>query len=306
MIALSPPVLPSRLRRPPWWLVAMVAVLLALPSWYLIGALVRHSVDDDLAFEPGRVEPGQSRALALAEALIHREVDVHKWVANDPFFQPSFILDNMPNFQMGVLGAVARVTEAIADRDPELARAAGLLKYPGWIWKLDPRASWAPTASAEKQYRNAGRAFARINQRMAAGETVLPRDAATLAAVLGALSADLATTVAEIEAHAIDDEASAFDGQADDVFYAAKGRAYGYALLLRELGWDFSGLISRRDLSVRWRRMLDAVAAVARLDPLLVMNGAPDGLLPNHLAAQGFEIDRARRLLDEVAAEVGE
>jgi len=59
-----------------------------------------HEVDDDLAYMPDiAAAPGGSRAVAMAAGLITREVDRHGWTANDPFFMPSALLDNMPNFQ---------------------------------------------------------------------------------------------------------------------------------------------------------------------------------------------------------------
>ena len=49
--------------------------------------------------------------------------------------------------------------------------------------------------------------------------------------------------------------------------------------------------------------MLDSLRQAAVLDPLVVMNGDPDGsLLPNHLAVQGFYLLRARTQLREIGS----
>ena len=59
---------------------------------------------------------GQSKAVALAAALIQREVEETSWPANDPFFMPGYALDNMPNFQHGIQQALARFAIEMADQ----------------------------------------------------------------------------------------------------------------------------------------------------------------------------------------------
>jgi len=54
------------------------------------------------------VAQGASRAVVATAALIQLdEVDGH-WAANDPFFLPGAVLDNMPHFQQGMIAALAR------------------------------------------------------------------------------------------------------------------------------------------------------------------------------------------------------
>ncbi|MBX9634002.1 MAG: DUF2333 family protein, partial [Magnetospirillum sp.] len=268
-----------------------------------------HVIDVDSDFGPGTVVPGQSRAVAMAARLVFREVDQHRWTANDPIFQPSGWLDNMPNFQQGIVAASARFARAMADvsdhgqgPDLELERAAGLLRYPGTVWKFDPSTSWAPTASSEKQYRNAARNLVEYNNRLAAGEPGVERRADTLAVLVAALGKDLASASAVIDHHLAENHSALFDRTADDVFYMTKGKVYAYALILREIGWDYAQVLTDRDQGAAWRQMVESLRAAAALDPLVVLNGAPDGaLLPSHLTAQGFYLLRARAQLTDIA-----
>ena len=49
--------------------------------------------------------------------------------------------------------------------------------------------------------------------------------------------------------------------------------------------------------------MLDSLRQAAVLNPLVVVNGAPDGLyFPSHLAVQGFYLLRARTQLREIGS----
>ena len=90
-------------------LLAVVAVIVVL--YYPVGMMLAHQVNDDLAFEsPEAFRPaGASRAVAMAVALIGREVAETTWVANKPFIFPSSVLDNMPNFQTGMIYALSRL-----------------------------------------------------------------------------------------------------------------------------------------------------------------------------------------------------
>lgn len=293
--------------RPSWWWLPPLAGL-ALIGTVLVGMATSHVIDDRFEISPGNVLPSQSRAVAIASQLIFREIDQNSWSANDPFFQPGWWLDNMPNFQQGIVAACARFANAMATASddgqgpsPSLERAAGLLKYPGTVWKFDPSTSWSPTASSEKQYRNAARNLAEYNQELAGGTDRFNRDAATLHALIAALGADLAAISAEIDQHLAEDRSALFDGTADDVFFLTKGKVYAYGLILREIGWDHAQLLADRELGAAWRQMTESLRVAATLQPLMVLNGAPDGtFLPSHLTAQGFYLLRARAQLTEI------
>lgn len=294
--------------RPAWWWLAPLAVA-AVAGYVVVGMALAHVIDDDVEFGPGTVDSSQSRAVAIAARLVFREVDQHKWTANDPFYLPSWWLDNMPAFQQGIVAAIARFTAALAqvsDRGqgpaPELERAAGLLKYPGTVWKFDPSTSWAPTASSEKMYRNAARNLVEFNRALAAGEPGFDRHAAALVTVVAVIGRDLGAISGDIDSHLAESHSALFDTRADDVFYATKGKVYAYGLLLREIGGDYAQVLTDRELAVLWRQMVDALRAAAALEPAIVLNGAPDGtLVPSHLTAQGFYLLRARAILSEIA-----
>ena len=56
-----------------------------------------------------------------------------------------------------------------------------------------------------------------------------------------------------------------------------------------------------RDLGPAWARMLESFRASVELEPWVIVNNTPDGqFLPNHLAAQGFYLLRARTQLREI------
>ena len=151
---------PRRRRFRPMRLI-LGALAVALILYYPVGMIWISKIDDNPSFDPGPVEDGASYAVATAAALIDREVDQNGWPANDPFFYPGFALDNMPNYQTGIIQALGRFAVYMTDQigrtrgssqaDPDLDKAAGLLKYSPTVWIFDPSTSWAPTASSESQ-----------------------------------------------------------------------------------------------------------------------------------------------------------
>ena len=302
--------LPSRgLARISGYFLIVLVVLVLL--YYGVGAVIMHSIDDDPNFQAINEPEGGSHAVAVTAALIDREVDTHFWTANDPFFYPSALLDNTPNYQQGIIYALSRFTIEMADQigrtrgssevDADLDKAAGLLKYPGNVWIFDLSTSFLPTPASETQYRAASRALKAYNERLAAGQSIFERRSDNLIATLDRIASDLGSASATLDQHLAKPRPLLIDTKVDDIFYGVKGRLYGYAILLRELGRDFDGVIKDRQLRPAWDQMMQSLTQAAILDPVVVMNGAPDGAyFPSHLAVQGFYLLRARTQLREI------
>jgi hypothetical protein len=289
-----------------------LAIAVLLVVYYLGGMLWLHEIDDDPEFALESSAPeGGSQSVAAAADLIDREINTHRWTANDPFFMPASLLDNMPNFQMGIMQALSRFAVELADQvartrgssqiDRDLDTASGLLKYPGTVWIFDFRTSFAPTASSESQYRRAMAALRDYNRRLAEGQALFDTRADNLQATLERMAADIGSSSAALDQQLGDASLLWPDFAADDVFYATKGRLYAYYLLLRALEVDFANVIAERGLQGLWGQMLASFRAASQLQPWVIVNGAPDSqLAPSHLAAQGFFLLRGRTQLREI------
>ena len=291
------------------WLLAGLIVFLAL--WYPVGMAVYTRIGDDTRFEPPPTayDAGGSKAVATAAALVEREID--RWAPNKPFWHPASALDNMPNYQLGLMYAVSRFAIEMGDQlgrtrgssaiDADLDRAAGLLKYDGRIWYWGS-GGLLPVAPAERQYRSAAEALRRYNERLANGEATYDRRADNLIAFLERVGADLGASSAALDKRALESNAGWFDLIADDLLFNVKGRLYAYHLLLRDIGADFDRAIAEKHASKVWQQMLASMRQGAELHPLVVSNGYEDGLfMPSHLTALGFYLLRARTQLKEVA-----
>ena len=283
-------------------------VLLLL--YYPAGMLMIHTVNDDPDFGAQNPTRG-SNAVAVSIALIEREVEQNGWVSNDPFFKPGYFLDNMSNFQTGIISAIARFSYELVDQlgrtrgsssvDPDLQEVSGLLQYAGDIWWWNPSTSLMPVSTSEQQYIKAMNQLIVYNERLARGNAVFEKRADNLLATLDRISLDLGTSSASIDVYIQDGFGCMLDFGADDLFFNVKGQAYAYRLILQGLRKDFETVIDSRDIASIWDEMEASFNSIIAMDPLVVSNCEVDGLLfQNHLAAQGFYLLRARTQLKEI------
>jgi hypothetical protein len=290
----------------------VIFIFVALAVYYPAGMMLAHQINDNPDFSPAATDApaGGSAAVAMTAALLKREVDDAGWVANNPFFYPSWALDNMPNFQQGLRAAIFRFAIELTDQigrtrgssqaDEDLETAAGEFKFPGDIWVWDPETSWLPQATSEARYRRGIEHLERYNARLAAGDAVFDTRADNLLNTLDRFAADLGSASAEIDQH-VKDHTGFIDLDADDLFYNVKGRLYGYFMILSQLEHDFANVIAERQLEAVWANMLASLRTAATVDPWVVVNGAPDSqILPSHLVAQGFYLLRGRTQLREI------
>ena len=288
-------------------------VLVALVLWFPIGALIVENIDADPQFAPRNVAPGESRAVAAAADLITREVDEKTWAPMMPVFMPAGILDNMPNFQRGIIAAVGRFSTELMDQvgrvrgtsqvDRDLEQARGYLNEQPNIWLWQPSVSLMPSATSAQKYRAGRDRLIAYNRRVGTGQAAFERRADNLQALIDRIAFDEGSDSAVIDQHIIASAGDLFDRRADDIFYFNKGRLYANFILLRELGVDFENVIRERNLTTNWNGMVETFRLASALQPWIVWNGYPDGLfIPNHLAAQGFYLLRARIQLREISA----
>ncbi len=280
--------------------------------YYPIGAIISHQINDDPGFASPTIPAEASQTVAMASALLDREVNGTSWPANSPWFFPGSILDNMPNFQSGEIQALQRVVTELRDQigrsrgtssaDRALQDAASYLNNQPDIWYIDLSRSWAPMKPSESYYTDAMNALNDFNGRLIRGDAVFERRADNLLSTLERINQDLGAASDDIDKE-IDLQSGAwFDLNADDVFYRNKGELYAYALLLRALGQDFKQVLSEKGALNIWQRMVGSMMEGAELHPWFVINGQTASLAqPNHLAEQGFYLLRARAQLDEVS-----
>jgi len=288
----------SRLRallaRIPRGTAAMVSALIAaaILLYYGLGGWLASRTDTDPALRP-RAEllpPGGSVALAMAGALMERELD-RGWTPNDSILSRTAFLENMPAYQAALRETVAGFVAADTVAG-EPGPAAELLAVPSDRWWL--QAGWPPVSGgAEASYRDAVARLAEQNAELKAGTLTLDRSPAHVAALLGALGAGI-DAAAGVTDRAVRGRPLEGDPGADVQFFANRGRAYATAMLLRGMRDDHAALIRAAQLGAPWNAAIEALDEAAGLDPWQV--GSDD------LTRQGYDLLVARGLIRDMAA----
>ncbi len=295
----------------------VLLVVLGVVAYILIGMAVVYKIDDDPAWRPIEQVRGGSAAVDMAAGLIRREVQINGWTPNDPPFYPGWYLDNMPNFQAGILYAVQRFTDQLRQyvgrnrrssaEDADLAQAYGKLSIDPRRWVYDITQSWIPTVPAEEEFMQARDLLITYNQRVASGEAFFEPRADNLIDTLGQLRNDLGSAAAQIEnfnageAVPFGQDRDARPARDFEIYYRNKGRLYGYFMLFEALETDFAQVLADRGAQSVWDDMMDNLRIAALLQPFMTLSGDLDGhFWPNHLATQGFYILRARVQVAEV------
>lgn len=293
------------------WRKVAVALPLLFVTYILIGMVWVNRIDDRLNTQVSQPD-GRSATVATIIDLVTREAESNNWTPNDPFFLPGWWLDNTPNFQKGIMGAVSRFSFELRDQlgrrrgsssiDTNLEKAASNLSIEPERWVMDFSASWLPTRPSDQYYREAIGQLKAYNREVATGSAVFDVRSDNLLATLDRIALDLGASSAALDRF-IGEEAGGFlpDRGADDLFYQVKGQVYAYTAILIAIREDFADVIENREIAALYSELLKSMTAAASLDPLVVSNGAVDGVLANHLSMQGFYLLRARTQLKEVS-----
>jgi len=247
------------------------------------------NVDDNLSYQSHFDTQGGSEAVDMMSSLIHREVNENGWVANNPFFMPrSYItLDNMPNYQKGMMTAIALVSlemrdhiarqRGTSDMDEDLKEAASAIQFDGEMWRFGTESNRGLTSPVESHYRHAMRAMQSYNERLGRGDATLRTANDNLKNLLDRVANDLGAMSEGLNGQVQND--AWFDWGVDDTFYANKGKLYAYYMVLRELGKDFDQTLQDSNARVLYDHMLESLRQAAEMEPVVVLNGKP-GRLP--------------------------
>ncbi|GAB5388336.1 MAG: hypothetical protein Alpg2KO_13040 [Alphaproteobacteria bacterium] len=186
--------------------------ILLVPLYYVVGMMVMNRIDDSLEFLPTRTD-GRSLAVQTTIDLLERETQTEAWTPNDPWIIPSALLDNTPNYQLGILYAIRRFTLELTDSigrgrgtseaDADLETAQGALRVDPELWIYKPRQGeissfLLPQRPAESYYQEAIEALRSYNARAKAGTANFETRADALIATVDRIAKDLGSTSAKL------------------------------------------------------------------------------------------------------------
>lgn len=288
---------------------AAVVVLLVL-SYYPLGGYLSENIDKTTDYNLVRESEQQSLTVETMAFLINREVNENLWTANLPMFFPSYFLDNMPNYQKGIVSSVAVVASVIARQTQcaddvkekvAIKEAAKLLRYPADIWLFAPDNKLKIAPSSATQYRKARKMLKDYNRLLPESECLWNRDDIDLKGLVAVVKKDLSRTAEQLENQVSEHSSDFNDTKADDLFYFCQGKMYAYMLLLKSAGMDFKQVLVDSHQYENWTRVISTLENGVAVSPVVVRNAElDDAFASNHLIALGYYMMRAVNLLGEI------
>lgn len=294
-----------------WWHVLLAGIILFICLYYPLGGWITHNIDRNTNYEINTTNTKQSAGVEMAAFIINREVNDKLWTANVPFFFPSYFLDNMPNFQLGMINATSNIVTSLSKRidapiidqghTSALKEAAQLLQYDGKIWMFSPNNRFSPVPSANTQYRKARKNLIAFNQTLNEDKIIFYRRSDDLAYLLKRVNFSLKKSIENIDNQIREENTSWFDFKADDIFYYNQGKAYAFYLMLKALGHDYKDILVEKNVYVLWTKSLKAMEDAAKIDSFYIRNAELNSLTaPNHLLYLAYYMEKAQSLNKDI------
>lgn len=243
------------------------------------------------------------------------------FIENDQM-PPGILMDNMPNWEFGVLTQVRDMSLAMRDdlsrsqsqsaEDPDLVTAQIRFNTDSEKWLIPP---------AETQYRQGVEAVDRYIARLNKGEAQFYARAdnlrfylAKVERRLGSMSQLLSASVGQTrintdlagDSGATESSTDAPDQRyvktdyfkIDNVFYEVRGQAWALLQFLRAVEVDFEGVLRQKNAQVSLRQIIRELEATQDtvLSPV-ILNGSGLGVVTNHSLVMASYISRANAAL---------
>jgi hypothetical protein len=261
----------------------------------------------------------RSAIVDVVAGLVDMEVNQNSWISSTPLYKAGFFgidwdntpfLDNKASFQRGVNQSVRRTTIELVDSLARVRGTSGInnnlqearqdMQYDegSWYISFTPFGFRTPTPSV---YNQAIIQLKEFNVELTECKSIFDGRSDNLLEFIDRISNDLGNTSNILKERSENYNAGWFDTRADDRFWFAYGQLYGYYGILSAARPDFATTIQEKNLGAVWQTMLSRFRAALNIQPLIISNGAEDGMImPAHLATQGFYLLNARTSLVEI------
>lgn len=294
------------------WQKILLLAIVGIFAYYPVSVFFSEEIDRSETVKFDNLVEEQSQGVEVMCFLLNREINEHLWVPNLPYFFPASCLDNMPNFQMGILQALAVVAEVLPQQVSFLEggdyveNVAKLLDYPADVWILANDENFKIAPSSTRKYRKALKLLRRLNEDLGSGKAVLDRDITSVALIVEAVDRVLKKSLKKIDDEVREGENDWFDTKVDDVFYFSVGQVYACALMLEKFGKDYKKVLADNDIYQEWTTLIRILQKAASISPKIVVNGElDDALKANHPVYMGYYIAKARNILGEISDKIG-
>ena len=285
------------------WKAAIFSLFCFLFFYYFLGSQIAENIDVQTQYLLPKQQSAKMETANAMNFLLKREVDDKMWTPNLPPLFPAYVLDNMPNFQIGIVDAVQDINDILrrmeginAEQYDDLQKAGQLLNYAPNIWLLSKKDTFNIAPSSNTQYRKAAKYLRKFNERadFSPHANHLPR-------FMEQISRKLTKLVFKSEEHQQEHGGDIIDFRVDNIFYHNCGYAFALSQICKAMGADYKEEILRHNVYTEWTYLLSSLQKAAEFQPVVVRSGKPKDLLtPNHLTEQNFYLMRALVAVEKI------
>jgi hypothetical protein len=257
-----------------------------------------------------------STLIALGNSLLDKPGG---YLSND-VMPPSIWMDNVPNFEFGVLVQIRDYARALRNdisrsqsqslEDPDLAIAEPQFNFNSESWMFPPTENeYRKAITALESYRTRLSNVEQDNAQFYARADNLAAWLAIVEKRLGSLSQRLSASVGQVRINtdlAGDSAANQSTPapaelttqtpwtQIDDVFYETRGSAWALIHLLKAVEYDFSDILVKKNALISLRQIIrELEASQEAIWSPVILNGSGFGFMANHSLVMASYISRA-------------
>lgn len=285
------------------WKLIFYIISIFLCCYYGFGALISSRFNNKIETPfKENLHPGQYTVSALSH-VIKTQVDGAAWTPALPIIFPAAVLDNLPNFQIGVKDSARFFIKRLAKRtaNKNLKQAAELLSYPADIWLFSQNKEDKLSPGSAKQYR---KALAKMKNFISSAPA--PDDTyKDLLAIIKDIDTILSKKISLIDKHIQEHNSETMDLRADDIFYQTQGTAYTLHYLLSALVKDYKEQILQANQYENLTTALKFLAEAVKMQPVIVKNASfTDSYSANHLAYLAYYLTQAKNNIQEINQQI--
>ena len=282
------------------WKIISAVLIILLGIYYGIGGAISSRFNNKLDVPPKTNLTIGQHTLAALTYVLKAQVNDTAWTPALPIIFPASVLDNLPNFQLGVKDSANYFIKHIArnGQNEKLKEAANLLDYPANIWLFSKDQKDKISPGSAKQYR---KAWANLKTILTKNENYLPLTDENFLSLLNDSILLINKKIAVLNKHILEHSSELSDFKADDFFYQTQGCLYTLHYLLSAVTKDFRQQILDNDQYENMTTVLHLLTEAMEIKPISVKNASLNNIYnANHLAYLTAYLSQAQSKLQEI------
>jgi len=268
--------------------------------YYGLGAYISSDIENRLDNITKYETKKTPHTLSALSYVLKIQVDKQAWTPSLPIIFPASVLDNLPNFQLGVKDSANYFIKKLAKhyQNQNLEDAGKLLDYDPTIWLFSQTKDDKLAPGSAKQYR---KALALIETTEHLSNSDVPNSPQDLLYTLKSTNILLKKELNKLQKHIQEHHSEILDFRADNAFYHAQGVIYTIHYFLSGVAKDFQSLILYAEQYENMTSALKALSEASELRPLIIKNTSPNSTYEaNHLLYLAYYLSKAQNYLQEI------